>query len=93
MEAHGENRGMGGYGCILPFDNDDAEFSRGFEAGRLWGVLRNRPDESVEEVVHVSNAEMVLRMGEALNRAVRSEDVDRTWIAVFFDPAGVEVRT
>ncbi len=80
----------GGHACLLSFDTDSAGFARGFEAGRLWAVLQERPCDQVEELVHASNAEMVLRMAEALGRDVRSEDVDETWIAVFFAPAGVE---
>ena len=83
---------MDGHGCLLPFDADEPQFARGFEAGRLWALLRERPEEPVEELVHASNAEMILRMGEALAREVRSEDVDEAWIEVFFDPSGVQSR-
>ena len=51
------------------------EFARGFECGRLWALLRAEPDEEVEEYVHAENAEMLLRMAEATERHVQTEDV------------------
>lgn len=72
-----------GHTCLLPFDTDDAEFSRGFEAGRLWALLRTTEDEVVE-TVHASNAEMILRLGEATGRHVRAVDLDDNWIEATF---------
>lgn len=71
------------HSCLLPFDTDDAEFSRGFEAGRLWALLRASDDEVVE-TVHAANAEMVLRLGEATGRHVRAVDLDDNWIEATF---------
>jgi hypothetical protein len=72
-----------GHTCLLPFDTDDAEFVRGFEAGRVWALLRGVGDEVVE-TVHANNAEMMLRLGEATGRRVRAVDLDENWIEVSF---------
>jgi hypothetical protein len=72
-----------GHTCLLPFDTDDAEFARGFEAGRLWALLREREDEVVE-TVHAVNAEMILRLGEATGRRVQAVDLDENWIEATF---------
>ena len=78
-----------GYGCLLPFDSDHPEFARGFEAGRLWALLRAFPDEEVVEYVHASNVEMFMRMGEATGRRVSGEELDERWVAVTFAPCGL----
>lgn len=72
-----------GFALALAFDTDASEFARGVEVGRLWETLR-ATDDPVEEMVHVSNAEMVMRMGEALSRDVRGEEHDDTWMTVRF---------
>jgi hypothetical protein len=77
---------------LLPFDTPDAEFARGFECGRLWALLRADPDAEIAEYVHAVNAEMLLRLGEATDRAVRTEDVDETWVLATFD-ASVSVES
>lgn len=30
-----------GYALLLPFDTEGPEFARGFEAGRLWALMRD----------------------------------------------------
>jgi hypothetical protein len=77
---------MDGFVCALQFDTNAKEFVRGVEVGRLWETLKLNPDE-VEEYVHASNAEMILRLSEATGRAVRSVDLDETWMRVTFDAA------
>lgn len=59
------------FAALLEFDTDDPSFARGFEAGRLWSILRHF--QAAGELValdaqpfHASNAEMMLRMLEAL---------------------------
>lgn len=83
---------MGGpkWDCLLPFDTDDPMFTRGFEMGRLWGLLREFPDDAAEGVlVHATNAEMVIRIGEALDRTVEGDpNDDETWLLVTFGPEG-----
>ena len=69
---------------ILPFDTDDPQFVRGVEVGAIWQLLESgvRP---VEATVHVSNAEMMLRIADAAGATVQSEDWnDDTWLRVTF---------
>jgi hypothetical protein len=77
---------MDGYACALEFDTEATEFVRGVEVGRLWEILKYNPDP-IEELVHASNAEMILRMAEATGRSARSEELDDTWLLVSFDAA------
>jgi hypothetical protein len=72
---------------LLTFDDETAEFARGFECGRLWALLRDEPDDEVEEYVHAENAEMLLRMAEATGRHVQTEDVDDAWVLASFSAA------
>lgn len=72
------------YVQFIVFDSDDSEFARGFEAGRLWALLRERPSEPVEEYAHAANAEMLLRLAEATGRTVQSTELDDGWLAVQF---------
>jgi hypothetical protein len=74
---------------LLPFDSDNAQFARGFELGRIWALLRSDPEEPVEEYAHASNAEMLLRMAEATERDVRSEELGDGWLLASFAPARV----
>lgn len=74
------------YDLILAFDregDEDAPFAFGFECGRLWEMAKAN-EEEFSETVHAENAEMVLRMGEALGRAVRSEEIGNDWLEVTF---------
>jgi hypothetical protein len=73
-----------GHRPLLPFDTDEPAFARGFEAGRLWALLRERPCEEFEEYARADNAEMMLRIGEATGRHVRSEELDDGWLLVRF---------
>lgn len=77
------------HALLLPFDTEEPEFARGFEAGRLWALVREDAGE-VEETVHTSNAEMLMRMGEALDRIVIGEELDGTWTRVRVLPEGTE---
>lgn len=75
------------YGLILAFDregDDDVPFALGFECGRLWEMAKAN-EEEFSQTVHAENAEMVLRMSDALNRTVRSEEIGDDWIEVTFD--------
>lgn len=74
------------YEPVLPFDTDDPIFAKGFEAGMTWAHL-SEDDEGMTTMVHISNAEMMLRMAEAQGREVYSEEHDDTWATVHFGPA------
>lgn len=74
------------FGCLLPFDTDDAEFVRGFEAGRVWQRLQLEHD-AFAETVHATNSEMVLRMAEAHGRTVVGHMLDADWTWVEFGEA------
>lgn len=75
------------HALLLPFDTDAPEFARGFEAGRLWALL-NHEEGEVEAILHASNAEMLMRMGEALERVVVGEELDGTWTRARVLPSG-----
>jgi hypothetical protein len=75
-----------GYQPALPFDNDDPMFVRGVEIGLLWCYLQCHPLVRVSQVVHATNTEMVMRIGEALHRKVTCEIVTDIWINVLFQP-------
>jgi hypothetical protein len=73
----------GDYGLLLAFDAD-GDFVRGFEAGRLWTQLQD-PEEHetlIGQALHATNAEMILRMGEALDLEIAAEPQDETWITI-----------
>jgi len=72
---------------VLDFDTDDPEFSRGFEAGTVWTLLRDPEYDSVDAVVRASLAEMMIRMGEATHRSFRADPVEGTdYLHVYFGP-------
>lgn len=76
------------YGLVLAFDSDDPAFVRGVEIGRLWEMLKPEDGVIEGEIVHTSNAEMVLRMAEATDRPVRSTELGDGWLSVTFGPPG-----
>ena len=81
-----------GHACLLAFDTDDAQFARGFELGRVWAALRATPDEPIQEYVHASNAEMVLRLAEATGRTVEATELGDDWLEATFAPSGCLTR-
>ena len=90
MAANGDSD-MDAFGLLLAFDTDAPAFARGFEAGSLWEQLRST-DGSLDALIHASNSEMVLRMGEALGRSVVGEPQDSAWTLVAFgEPGSAEV--
>lgn len=73
-----------GYKMLLPFDTDNPEFARGFEAGSMWERIKN-DHTTWDQIIHATNAEMVMRMCEAKDREFRAESTDdedfvRVWI-------------
>lgn len=75
------------FGLALAFDTDSREFARGVEVGRLWEELRADSGAEVDQMVHICNAEMMIRMADALGRDVSSEEHDSTWMTVRFSAA------
>ena len=55
----------------MAFDTDDPMFVRGFEIGRMWASL---PADR-RFIVHTSNAEMVMRVGEHFGMRGRSVEL------------------
>jgi hypothetical protein len=72
---------------MMAFDTDAPELVRGFELGRLWEQLQAEPEHDVEQLVHISNAEMVMRLAETFGREVASREQDETWMTVRFRAA------
>lgn len=72
-----------GHALLLAFDAD-GEFVRGFEAGRLWTQLQDEEQHEalIGQPLHASNAEMILRMGEALSLSITAEPQDENWLAI-----------
>ena len=66
---------------VLPFDTDEPEFTRGFEAGQLWERLER--DGLAAQLIHAENAEMVMRMAEAKRLEFSANDAGDGWLAVF----------
>jgi hypothetical protein len=73
-----------GHGLLLPFDTDNEDFTRGFEAGHVWTRLRDSGFEQTTFTVHAENAEMMLRIAEALGVTVQSEELGDGWLEVEF---------
>jgi len=67
---------------VLPFDTDDPQFARGFEAGRLWEQLAT--GEPVVMTLHATNIEMAMRMAEARGWVVRGDGLGYEWVHVSF---------
>jgi hypothetical protein len=77
----------GDFVLALAFDGDSPDFAHGVEIGRLWEQLRFEPDEAVEQLVHAVNAEMCMRIGEALGRPFEADVLDDVWMEVRYGPA------
>lgn len=77
---------------IVAFDTDEPEFARGWQMGMLYMLLYSGVAE-IEVPLYITNAEMVIRIAEALgyNFEARYEDPaldadDHDWMIVkFFD--------
>lgn len=65
---------------ILPFDTDDNEFVRGFEAGEVWA----NAEPGYRKTVRIKNAEMIMQIAVAKGLAVRTKEVDDFWMNVYF---------
>ena len=67
---------------LVPFDSNDPEFTRGFEAGTLW--QRMQTEGEVKATIHATNAEMVMRMAERYSFTFTSYylDAEGFWMGV-----------
>lgn len=73
-----------GFRPLLAFDTDDPQFARGFEAGRLWTILASLEESEWVATIGIGNAEMALRIAEALGFSVVSTELDGEWMDVCF---------
>lgn len=71
------------FGLVVAFDRDTDDFVRGAEVGMLHQRLRSEP-LPIEATMHVSNAEMALRLAESAGCSVRAEPLGDAWLAVLF---------
>lgn len=85
------------YALLLSFDSDDPEFTRGFEAGRVWqelvictrayhdGVPRAEEPCEHNATVHFTNAEMMIRIAENTEHQLIARDTDDVvWLEARF---------
>jgi hypothetical protein len=84
-EVEGAQAGGGGMTWVkaLDFDRSSQDFVDGFQCGRLWNQL-STGDESYEGTFYVSNAEMLLRIAEATERTLVTEELDGRWLQARF---------
>ncbi len=68
-----------GYECVLAFDSDDMEFTRGFEAGRVYESLKDRKHSDIEFQVHTTNQEMMERIAKATGYIIDALETDEEW--------------
>lgn len=66
------------YGLVLPFDSDDLEFTRGFEAGMIWQQMQMKVPV-IEQHLSGANAEMAMRMAEIEDYTFSAEDLSNDW--------------
>jgi hypothetical protein len=73
---------------ILDLDSSDPQFSRGFELGTVWSLVRDPDYDAIDAVVSASNTEMLIRLGEATGRPFRATPVDDAgeWLRVEYGP-------
>lgn len=71
------------YVLVVPFDRDSADFARGVEVGVLYQRLLTEP-RPVSATVHGSNAEMVLRLADAVGASASAVDLGQDWMSVTF---------
>ena len=73
------------YSLLLPFDTDDREFARGFEAGMLWRDLDVlAAGKTLTTSLHDDNALMLERVAHARGCSYRLLDARPGWLDVEF---------
>lgn len=79
------------YKLVLPFDTDEPEFVRGFEAGRLYERVKENEDDKIEQTIHTENTEMAIRIAEAMDRSFSAHVLDDNWVSVTFLAKGAVI--
>ncbi len=74
------------WGLVLAFGTDDPEFTRGFEAGRIWQATEDGQPWS--GLVSAPNAEMVMRIAESRGMTFRGEVLRNDWYQVEISSPG-----
>lgn len=74
---------MGETDLVVEFDRDDPEFSLGVEIGMLWQRLTLEP-LPVVALIRSGNAEMALRLAEAVSATVRAEELGDDWLELTY---------
>lgn len=72
------------YGPLIECDSNDPEFVRGIEIGHLMGKLDTSRD-SVEQIMHRSNEEMLRRVANAFGREYMVETLDDNYMVAKLD--------
>lgn len=85
----------GGFSLLLPFDSDDPEFVRGFNAGSMYGWLTACVDAGVPAreppfALRAENLEMLIRIAESLGLSVMTEDDGGEHLTVRFNEREAE---
>jgi hypothetical protein len=74
-----------GFELVLAFDSDSTEFSRGFELGAVWTMLKHDCPEALPKVYRETNARMLQRIAHATGFvAWMSRSSTPGWIEVEF---------
>lgn len=68
------------FGCILRFDTDDPQFTRGFALGMLWERIKHEPQADM--LLRAESAEMVMRIAERSSCAFTAQDLGDGWMQV-----------
>src|SRR4051794_37377219 len=71
------------YELVLAFDRDTPAFTHGVEIGVLWQRLQTEP-LPVVATLHAANAEMALRLADALDLPVRSNELNDDWLSITY---------
>jgi hypothetical protein len=71
------------YKLVLAFDRDTPAFVHGVEVGVLWQRLQTEP-LPVVATLHATNAEMALRLSDALEIPAAAEELNDDWLSVTF---------
>ena len=81
------------YGLVIAFDTDDAEFTRGWEAGQMWAEIKASLDDlPYERTIHTENAEMARRIADHYELTLDLRFVADGWADATFRQAKLPLR-